>query len=158
MTVHISKEEFLNDKTGRLYKDVAEDEKIPFSKWIEFFNRDDIQRRMVDAEEHFNRPPLAGIVRELERTAIFRDYLENHDAHKTVRGRQAIGVIIKIIMNKLGWKTTGRKGSLGTRQKSKPQMQMYTKMLHQQIIFSPENTEGSISKYFTVSERYERKY
>ena len=43
---------------------------------------------------------------------------KSNDGHVTTRFRQAIGVVVRIIMESHGWKTTGRKGSLGVRVKA----------------------------------------
>ena len=38
----------------------------PFDATLELFNDENKQRRMEESEIHHDRPPLAGIVRELE--------------------------------------------------------------------------------------------
>jgi hypothetical protein len=58
---------------------------------------------------------LAGVVRELEaQPAIDQFFADVHVRRKT-RFRQAIGVLVRIIMERRGWQKTGRKGSLGAR-------------------------------------------
>jgi len=42
------------------------DPEQPFDEVLEFFNNEDRQRRMEESEMHHDRPPLAGVVRELE--------------------------------------------------------------------------------------------
>lgn len=140
----ITAEIIAGDQIGRRFTDVVNDSRINFQGWLDFFNRPEIQQRMQDSEIHHDRPALAGVVKELEATPAFRDYLGGLDSHITARGRQAIGVITYIIMEGLGWQRTGRKGSLGQRKSVRP----WTN--------TPggyENKSG-ISRWFTKAERY----
>ncbi len=75
---------------------------------------------MLDSEVHHLRPALAGVIREFETQPDIESFLSQKDSHDTVRFRQAIGVLVRLIMESHGWKTTGRKGSLGTRVKVAP--------------------------------------
>ena len=71
---------------------------------------------------HHDRAPLAGVVRELETQPAINGYLSGVHAKETRRLRQAIGVLVRIIMESRGWKKTGRKGSLGVRAESSQQL------------------------------------
>ena len=114
----ISLEDFKNDPQGKRFSDVLKDNRIDFQDVINFFNKPEITRRMEDSELHHERTPLAGIVKEFERLDSVANFLGGYDAHTTQRFRQAIGALIRIHMEALGWKTTGRKGSLGVRAKA----------------------------------------
>jgi hypothetical protein len=70
---------------------------------------------MVESEKHHDRPALAGVVRELESQPEIDQFLCSEHPRQTKRLRQAIGVVVRMIMNGLGWKKTGKKGSLGVR-------------------------------------------
>ncbi len=67
---------------------------------------------MVESELHHDRPALAGVVRELEDQEGLDEFLATTPGHVTTRFRQAIGLVVRIIMEKHGWRKTGRKGSL----------------------------------------------
>ena len=69
-----------------------------------------------------DRAPLAGVVRELESQPAIDSYFSGVHAQQTQRLRQAIGVLVRIIMERRGWKKTGKKGSLGVRAESSPQL------------------------------------
>jgi hypothetical protein len=113
--VEITLERFLEDHQGRTFSDVVKDPGHPMNAVFEFFNDENIQRRMEESEIHHDRPPLAGVVRELEsHPDINRSLAETH-TQKSQRLRQAIGVIVRMIMEARGWQKTGRKGSLGVR-------------------------------------------
>ena len=113
--VKITLEKFLDDHQGRTFSDVVKDPGQPLDAVFEFFNDDNIQRRMEESEIHHDRPPLAGVVRELEsHPALDRSLAETH-TQRSQRLRQAIGVVVRMIMEARGWKKTGRKGSLGVR-------------------------------------------
>ena len=62
----ITRQLFLEDRQGRTFADVLNDPEQPFDQVLAFFNEADRQRRMEESELHHNRPPLAGVVRELE--------------------------------------------------------------------------------------------
>lgn len=143
--VKITKTQFLQDKIARRFADVVEDERIDFPAWLKFFNTPRIQQRMMDSEIHHDRPALAGVIKELEHTPAFESYLSEHDAHTTARGRQAVGVLTYMVMEALGWKRTGTKGSLGQRKSVKPSSKEP----------GAYHNRSGISKWFTKAERYE---
>lgn len=111
----LTKQEFLDDRQGRTFADVVHDPEQPFEVVLAFFNHPDRQRRMEEAEVHHNRPPLAGVVRELESIPEVDRFLAAQHPRRTKRLRQAVGVVVRIVMERLGWKKTGKKGSLGVR-------------------------------------------
>jgi hypothetical protein len=58
---------------------------------------------------------LSGVVRELETQPAIDRFLGSKHPRRTKRLRQAIGVLVRIIMEQRGWRKTGKKGSLGVR-------------------------------------------
>ena len=141
-SVIITREKFLEDLQGRTFSDVAKDPEQPFDAVLDFFNDDNRQRRMEEAEIHHDRPPLAGVVRELEsHPAIDRSLADTH-TQRSKRLRQAVGVVVRIIMQSRGWQKAGRKGSLGVRDGKFP-----TESNH--------NT-GGLAFWFIRAERYVR--
>ncbi len=66
---------------------------------------------------------------------------------QTTRFRQAIGLVVRIIMENNGWRKTGRKGSLGVR--AKPEVAIPKK--------GAATNNGGLSVWFTRAERYELK-
>lgn len=106
---------FEQDGQGRKFADVLKDERIDFSEVLAFFDAPERQQRMIESEVHHDRPALAGVVKEFEALPSVAAFLADHDGHSTTRFRQAIGVAVRMVMEHHGWKTTGRKGSLGTR-------------------------------------------
>ena len=141
-SVIITREKFLEDLQGRTFSDVVKDPKQPFDAVLEFFNDENRQRRMEESEIHHDRPPLAGVVRELEsHPAIDRSLSETH-TQRSKRLRQAVGVLVRIIMQSRGWQKAGRKGSLGVRAGKFPSE-------------SNHNT-GGLAFWFIRAERYVR--
>jgi len=137
----VTKKEFLDDPTGAKFTDVVNNPKIDFQAWLDFFGNPTRQQRMEDSEVHHLRPALAGVIRELENTPCFEEYLKKPDSQ---RGRQAIGVLVRMTMAKRGWKSTGRKGSLGQR---------ITSTNIDKRSENPVNTSG-LSKWFKKAEHY----
>lgn len=104
-------DEFLADDQGRRYSDVSQ---LPgFEHVLAFFDDADRHRRMIESERHHKRPPLAGVVRELERDKTIEQFYSSLSPKKAVGFRQAIGVIVRIVMAKHEWFRFGtRRGSL----------------------------------------------
>lgn len=138
----ISREQFQSDRQGRSFADVLNDPGQPFDVVVEFFNNEERQRRMEESEIHHDRPALAGVVRELESHSKIHKFLAELHAQRSKRLRQAIGVIVRMIMESRGWRKTGRKGSLGV---PAPQDKL-----------QPKHNTGGLAFWFVRAERYER--
>jgi hypothetical protein len=143
--VTITRKEFQDDRQGRTFADVVNDPEQPFGEVLDFFNDQDRQRRMEESELHHDRPPLAGVVRELESRPAVDRILASSDRRRTKRLRQAVGVVIRIIMERRGWRKTGRKGSLGVRAASSPEAENP----------GPFHNSGGLAFWFLRGERYE---
>ena len=138
----VTREDFLEDAQGRTFADVVNDAVQPFDTVLEFFSDEDRQRRMEESELHHDRPPLAGVVRELESQPAIDRFLADVHAQRNTRFRQAIGVLVRMIMERRGWQKTGRKGSLGVRATGTAQ--------------TPAHNTGGLAFWFVRAERYER--
>ena len=139
----ITKKQFLADSQGRTFVDVADGPEQPFNVVLKFFSSADRQRRMEDSEIHHDRPPLAGVVRELEAEPAVNQFLSEIHVTQSKRLRQAIGVVVRMIMERRGWKKSGRKGSLGVR-------------APKTSVRSPRHNSGGLAFWFVRGERYER--
>jgi len=141
-SVTITREMFLKDNQGRTFSDVVNDPEQSFTAVLEFFNDNNRQRRMKESEIHHDRPPMAGVVRELEaHPAIDRSLADIH-TKRSKRLRQAIGVLVRMIMEASGWQKTGRKGSLGVRASENGS--------------APNHNIGGLAFWFIRAERYKR--
>ncbi|MHC4078413.1 MAG: hypothetical protein ACYST0_08245 [Planctomycetota bacterium] len=138
----ITREEFLSDRHGKTFADVVHDARTPFDEVREFFNDADRQQRMEDSEIHHDRAPLAGVVRELESEPAVHRFFAMRQRRRSARLRQAIGVLVRMIMERRGWQTTGKKGSLGVR--GSPELR------------SPYHNMGGLALWFIRAERYQR--
>jgi hypothetical protein len=138
----VTREEFLADRQGKTFADVANDSEQPFDVVLEFFSDPDRQRRMEESELHHDRAPLAGVVRELESQPVIDEFLAGALVSRNTRFRQAIGVLVRMIMERRGWKKTGRKGSLGVRAVEAPR--------------TAAHNSGGLAFWFCRAERYER--
>src|SRR3989304_2496742 len=144
--VIITRDDFLHDRQGRTFVDVLNDLEQPFDAVFGFFDDEGRQRRMEESEIHHDRPALAGVVRELESQPAIDDFLSSKHPHRTKRLRQAVGVVVRMIMDHLGWKKTGKKGSLGVRTNVSPRSAKPG---------SHHNT-GGLAYWFLRAERYRR--
>lgn len=113
--VTIKRKDFLDDRQGKTFADVVNDPSQPFEQVLRFFSDANRQRRMEESELHHDRAPLAGVVRELESLPAINQVFATADPARSKRLRQAIGVIVRMVMERRGWQKTGRKGSLGVR-------------------------------------------
>ncbi len=145
--VVISRQSFAQDRQGRTFADVLNDAQQPFDAVLEFFNGEDRQRRMEESEIHHDRAPLAGVVRELEAQPAINEFLASKHPQRTKRLRQAVGVVVRMIMERLGWDRTGKKGSLGVRAAITPRTAAPG---------SHHNT-GGLAFWFLRAERYKRR-
>ncbi len=139
--VKITRDTFIEDNQGRRFSDVVNDQDQPFDAVLEFFNDANRQCRMEESEIHHDRPPLSGVVRELESHPAIDRFLADTDTRRSKRLRQAVGVVIRMIMQARGWRKTGRKGSLGVRPPSNG--------------LAPNHNTGGLSFWFIRAERYE---
>jgi hypothetical protein len=145
-SVPLTRIEFLKDRQGRTFADVLDDPQQPFDEALEFFSDGDRQRRMEEAEIHHDRPALAGVVRELESQTAIDRFLANEASVRSKRFRQAVGVVVRIVMERRGWRKTGKKGSLGVR----------TGASHQSAPDGSYHNTGGLAFWFLRAERYER--
>jgi len=139
--VKITREDFLEDIQGRTFSDVVNDPEQPFDTVLEFFSDDSRQQRMEDSEIHHDRPPLSGVVREFESQPAIDRYLAGIQTKGSKRLRQAVGVVVRMIMQNRGWRKTGRKGSLGVRAANNRS--------------APNHNTGGLAFWFIRAERYE---
>ncbi len=137
----VTRKDFLDDRQGKTFADVVNDADQPFDVILDFFNDANRQRRMEESELQHDRSPLAGVVRELEALPAIDKFLGDAQVRRNTRFRQAIGVLVRIIMERRGWKKTGRKGSLGVRA-SKAEN-------------TPAHNTGGLAFWFLRAERYE---
>ena len=140
--VRVTRADFLEDRQGKTFADVVNDPQQPFGKVLVFFDDADRQRRMEESELHHDRPPLAGVVRELESQPDVDKFLAGVHARRTTRMRQAVGVLVRMIMERRGWQKTGRKGSLGVRATGGAR--------------TPAHNTGGLAFWFVRAERYQR--
>jgi hypothetical protein len=121
---------------------VVNDPEQPFDEVLAFFDCEDRQRRMEESELHHDRSPMAGVVRELESQPTIHQFLADAQVRRNTRYRQAIGVLVRMIMERRGWRKTGRKGSLGVRAAGAAR--------------TPAHNTGGLAFWFVRAERYER--
>jgi hypothetical protein len=144
--VIITRHDFLQDRQGRTFADVLNDLEQPFDEVLGFFNDEGRQRRMEESEIHHDRSPLAGVVRELESQPAIDGFLSSKHPRRTKRLRQAVGVVVRMIMERLGWRKTGKKGSLGVRATVSPRTETP----------GAYHNTGGLAFWFLRAERYKR--
>lgn len=139
-------QEFSRDRQGRRYTDVVSDTRLSFPAVLGWLEEPERLRRMIESELHHDRPALAGVVRELEARKDVDEFFRTHAGPATTRFRQAVGVAVRILMQSQGWEKTGRKGSLGARTKSSPEVTRA----------GTRHNTGGLALWFLRAERYMR--
>jgi hypothetical protein len=99
----VTRHDFLQDRLGRTFADVVNDPEQPFDALLKFFNDEDRQRRMEESEIFHDRAPLAGAVRELESQPSVDEFLSSKHPRRTKRLRQAVGVVVRMVAERLRW-------------------------------------------------------
>lgn len=109
-TTHdICEDDFLADPHASKYRDELTRRPEAFVRLFALLNDPANEQRLVDAEMH-RLPALCGVVRFIEADPVINAVLVEDRAG--YRFRQTVGVALKLKMAKLGWRTTGRKGSV----------------------------------------------
>jgi hypothetical protein len=105
----LSVADFAGDPHAARYRGALESNPTASRRLFELLNDPRNEQRLVDAELH-DLPALAGVVRYLEADPDVGGLLSTGKA--SYRFRQAVGVAVKLKMAKLGWRTTGSKGTV----------------------------------------------
>jgi hypothetical protein len=109
-TTHdIRHEDFFDDPHASKYRDELARRPEAFVRLFALLNDPANEQRLIDAEMH-QLPALCGVVRFIEADPTIRAVLAEDRAG--YRFRQTVGVALKLKMAKLGWRTTGNKGSV----------------------------------------------
>ena len=109
ITVALS--EFREDAQGRRYTDVLDRDGAALNDVLRILQDGEEQRGLEYAETRFDRPALAGIVKTIERLGSVSSILARRGIRRN-RFKMAVGVAVRIRMESLGWRKTGRKGAV----------------------------------------------
>ena len=101
--------DFYADPHAAKYQRELQKHPDAYRKLFELLNSPANEQRLVDAEMH-NLPALAGVVRFIEADPTIERILVSGPLG--FRFRQSVGVAVKLKMAKLGWRSTGRKGTV----------------------------------------------
>lgn len=109
-TRRLSQDDFVDDRHAARYTREFEVHPEAMRRLIELLNEPDSERRLEEAELRHGMPALAGVVDEVEGDAAIESVLRS--GSDGYRFRQTVGVAVKLKMARLGWRTTGRKGTV----------------------------------------------
>jgi hypothetical protein len=105
----VGAEDFDSDAHAAKYRGQLEAHPQAFARLFGVLNDPANEQRLVDAEMQ-GMPALAGVVRFIEADPVITTVLDSGSGG--LRFRQTVGVVLKLKMAKLGWRTTGRKGAV----------------------------------------------
>jgi hypothetical protein len=109
--VSVTRHGFLQDSQGRTFADVVNDPEQPFDAVLDFFNSEGRQRRMEKSEIHHERARWVVVVRELEAQPLIDNFLSSKNPRRTERLRQAVGVVVRMVVERLRWKKNWEENS-----------------------------------------------
>lgn len=105
----LSAADFADDFHATKYRDEIGRHPEAMLRLFSILNDPENERRLADAEVH-GFPALFGVARFIEADPVICRVLA--DDETSLRLRQTIGVAVKLKMAKLGWRPSGRKGSV----------------------------------------------
>jgi len=105
----LSAADFSADPHAAKYQGELDAHPDAFRQLFALLNLPANEQRLIDAEMHA-LPALAGVVRFIEADPSIERILAS--GASGFRFRQTVGVAVKLKMAKLGWRTTGRKGTV----------------------------------------------
>lgn len=106
--VSVTRDDFLQDRQGRKFADIVNDPEQPFDTVLDFFNSEDRQHRMIESERLHHKAPLAAVAPELESQPTIREFLSCRDPNRRKRLGQVVTVVVRMIMDRLGWEVVPR--------------------------------------------------
>lgn len=106
----LNAEAFRDDAHATRYVRVLEARPTAFDHLLRLLN-DPLVERLLEHESEQGYAGLRGIVSRIESDpALLAAVVDERDGH---RFRQAVGVAVRLKMQRLGWTTSGRKGPVG---------------------------------------------
>lgn len=105
----IGPDDFRNDPHAARYVGTVDAEPEAFARLFAILNRPEADQRLN--EWSASEPALAAVVRLIEAEPMIVAAMDDRESGN--RFRQTVGVAIRLKMERLGWTTTGRKGSMG---------------------------------------------
>ena len=103
--LRLSAEDFTLDPHAAKYRDQLQAHRDAFERLFALLNDPANEQRLIDAEL-YDKPALAGVVRLIEDDPDIATLVESD------RFRQTVGVAVKLKMAKLGWRKSGKKGTV----------------------------------------------
>ena len=101
---HITRRDFLKDRQGKKFSDIAENVDLPFDAILALFNRKDQQNRMEESETLHGKAPITTIVRDIESLPAVQQFLAASDPRRKQRFEQSITILVRMTMERLGWR------------------------------------------------------
>ena len=99
---------------GRRFLPVAEDHKVPAKQVLDLLNDPRILEGMAFVTKSIDYPALGAIVKELEQNKEVAKYFGATASKNTLRFRQFVGMAVRLAMEEKGFRTTGKKGYIGS--------------------------------------------
>ncbi len=137
MTRHVTPQDFERDISARKFRNEIGKHPQAFNRLFAVLNNPDNEKKLVEASE-CGRSALEGIIDLVETEPEIEKILKARP--KENHFRRAVGVAIKLKIEKLGWSTTGRKSTIrGARYFTKAEIY---KVQSQGTAFKPEDKTG----------------
>ncbi len=106
----LSRADFERDPHALRYLKEFEVHPEAMGRLLELLNGPDSVRHLEEAELRHGMPALSGVIDDIEGDPAIEMVLRSGPDGR--RFRQTVGVAVKLKMGRLGWRTTGRKGTV----------------------------------------------
>jgi hypothetical protein len=106
----LGREDFEADRHAARYLREFDLHPEAMRRLVDLLNEPDSVRHLQEAELRHGMPALAGVIGEIEGDPAIEAVLRS--GPDGYRFRQTVGVAVKLKMGRLGWRATGRKGSV----------------------------------------------
>lgn len=99
---------------GRRFLPVVNDPTVPARQVLHLLNDPQNLDGMAFVTENIDYPALGAIVKKLERIPEVDKYFRSTPSRDTLKFRQCVGMAVRLAMEGNGFRTTGKKGYIGS--------------------------------------------
>lgn len=99
---------------GRRFLPVVNNPKVPVRQVMYLLNDPQNLDGMAFVTENIEYPALGAIVKKLEQIPEVDKYFRSTPSRDTLKFRQCVGMAVRLAMEEKGFRTTGKKGSIGS--------------------------------------------
>ena len=105
---------FEDEPYGRIFIVVLKNPDLPIKPVMKLLNNVEKVQCMACVTRNIEFPALGAIVKDLEKIREVKEYFESKIPSETLKYRQFVGMAVRLKMEEIGFKKTGKRGNLGS--------------------------------------------